>query len=343
MLRYKLLLWIFGLLLGQVVYASTINVREYYVPYLDGKQIHIKEKKLADNKPHQVLVLLNPLSIPSLEAFDVPGYSLMDTLAKAGWDVWGIDFIGQGKSSYPSEMQKNPAPAGKFPLRAKDATLQLDYIIPFILHQANKKTLSMLGWSWGSIVAAMYAINHPKQVDHLVLYGAIYDSSLPASVEAQFVLPYASANHQFNKHLPAYQNISWQMIENHWKKMIAGNKNITSPQVFNVVGKAYCQIDPHPFIKNTLRRSMGPMEDLFLAWNGYPLYAIHALTIPTLVIYGEHDFFADKRLYSQLTHVKIKKEIILENATHWVIYEKNRKVFSDAVLNFLNKSSEESK
>lgn len=283
----------------------------------------------------------------------------MDSLAKNGYDVWAIDFIGQGKSSYPKSMEKfyipigfYPSQKGVYPLQAKQAVKQLNQAVDFILEKTKKENIDLLGWSWGSVVAAMYSIDYPTKIKHLVLYGSMYSSHLKKILEPLFIKPFAGKDGKFSHNLPAYQNVPWKMVENHWKMMIGipwkkienhgemmigENKDIVNNSVINKVGDAYIKIDPNPYIRNSLRRPMGPMKDLYSIWNGEPIYDIKKLKTPTLVIYGDQDFFADKNLYKKLNNVAVKKEVVLNKATHWLIYEKARGQFINEVLNFLAK------
>ena len=121
--------------------------------------------------------------------------------------------------------------------------------------------------------------------------------------------------------------------------MMMGDKKIASKNVICIVGKVYKTIDKHAFIKETVRRPMGPVKDLFEIWNNRPIYDISKLFKSTLIIYGENDLFADKDLYEKLKSVHDKKEIIIKDATHWVIYEKNRNKFYIEVIKFLNSNS----
>lgn len=335
--------YLFFVAIGLVSYiniatASTNDIcRDYYINYIDGLKIHLKEKVISSSNrsQHNVLILLNPLSIPALDAFDVPGYSVMDKFAKQGYDVWGVDFLGQGSSSYPTAMEESPAPTKIVPLQAKDALLQLNSAINYITKKTGNNSVSLLGWSWGSVVAAMYSIEHPRQVDHLVLYGAMYSFTLPKKYQYLFIHPYQASDGKFNTDLPAYQNIPWKMIEHHWKMMLNGNQTIVSESAFSSVEDIYSKVDPRPFIPGTLRRPIGPMKDLFSIWNNQPIYNINKLTVPTLVIYGNQDVFADHGLYSKLTNVKFKQHIVLKPATHWLIYERTREQFISQVSKFL--------
>ncbi|TDT72059.1 pimeloyl-ACP methyl ester carboxylesterase [Allofrancisella inopinata] len=316
--------------------ASNVMSSDYYINY-NNKKIHLTEKKFSTGDTKGVIMLINPLSIPSIVAFDIPNYSLMDSLAKNGYDVWAIDFIGEGKSSYPKVMQIDPAPKGTYPLQATQAIKQLDKAIDFVLNKTHQKNMAILGWSWGSVVAAMYATENPYKVSHLVLYGSMYCSRLEKTIEPMFIRPFAGKNDEFNEELPDYQNITWEMIKQHWQMMLKDDKSIVSDQTINQIGKAYINIDPAPYIPDSLRRPMGPMKDLYSIWNGIPVYDISKLTTPTLVIYGDQDLFADRELYEKLVNVKIKQKVEIKHATHWLIYEKTRDQFIQNVLNFLGK------
>ena len=331
-------LWlVLGVFLTFNLSALSLSTSVYDIPYADGATLHLKEKKLISCKACKVIVLVNSLSIPSLAAFDVSGYSLMDALANSGYDVWGIDFIGEGKSSYPRAMQESPAPLGVFPLSASEALPQFKQAIDYISTKTGQSSVALLGWSWGSVVAAMYSINYPRKVNHLILYGAMYSARLPESVATIFVKPFAANPGEFKTDLAAYQNIPWEIIKNHWQMMRHGNLTIARPEAVSAVGATYTQCDPHPVIPGSLRRPMGPLRDLFTIWNGKPLYEIKQLSTPTLVIYGDQDLFADRSLYGQLKKTRFKQEVQLKQATHWLIYEKTRAQFVAEVLAFLKK------
>ncbi|MDD3267571.1 MAG: alpha/beta fold hydrolase [Burkholderiales bacterium] len=336
MLNYKILSALLVSIFMSNAYATNdIISNEYYIPY-KNQMIHLKEKQSSTNKNGKVIVLINSLSIPSLSAFDVPNYSLMDSLVTRGYNVWGIDFIGEGTSSYPDSMESSPAPIGKYPLDATEAVKELNAGVAYILKNTDKDKLSIIGWSWGSAVGAMYAIQNPKKVDRLVLYGAMYSSHLQESIVPIFVKPFAGVKNNFSESLPAYQNIPWQIINTHWNMMLNGNESILDESAVEEVAKVYKTADPKPVLSNSLRRPMGPMKDLYSIWNGKPIYDISKLKTPTLVIYGDQDLFADHNLYNKLTKVKIKKQIELKEATHWLIYEKTRDQFVDNVNDFLN-------
>ena len=182
---YKIFIIIFFLLFIKNVFALEIKNIEHFINIDKNKKIFVKEKYIEINKHKnaikqaKVIVLLPPLSIPSAEAFDISNLSLMDEFVKKGFDVWAIDFEGQGRSDYPKSMQEYPAPKGIFPLQQSEALQQLKVVIEYIKKQKSIDTVSLLGWSWGSVVAANYSTIYSKDIHNLILVGAMYSFLLP--------------------------------------------------------------------------------------------------------------------------------------------------------------------
>ncbi|BBH54114.1 alpha/beta fold hydrolase [Fluviispira sanaruensis] len=321
-------------------YSNGIKLTEHFIKYGSESTLYVKEKSSfkarAKNKKSNIVILLPPLCIPTAEAFDIPNVSFMDELAKGGLDVFSVDFEGMGKSTYPKEMQVFPPPEGVYPLQSKDAIKQLAVIIDYISKLKNVEKVSLVGWSFGSIVAAEFAsINH-KNVNKLVLTGAMHSFSLPL-----FTKPFADKNNQFNAKLGAYQVIPWEAIYSHWKMMMQ-DKDLVNQETVKSIEKVYINLDNKSKIPGSIRRVMGPMKDLFEVWNERPVYDISRIIQPTLVINGDQDLFADKNLFKKLTGAKVKREIVIKNATHWIIYENNRKSYIDAIVSFLKNKETES-
>jgi pimeloyl-ACP methyl ester carboxylesterase len=336
-MRYCKIFFIFLLcLFSKNLIALEIKNIDHFIQLDNSKKIFVKEKYIdikkqkIEIKHSKVIVLLPPLSIPSAEAFDISNLSFMNEFAKKGFDVWAIDFEGQGRSDYPKSMQENPAPKGIFPVQQSDALQQLKVVIDYIKKQKSIDSVSLLGWSWGSVVAANYSTLYSSDIHDLILVGAMYSFRLP-----KFAKPFLNKEDKFNTDLSAYQLVPWEAIDSHWK-MMEQNKNLVLDKDKEEVKKVYEQLDKNTFIKGSLRRAMGPMKDLVSIWSNKPVYDISKVTSNTLVIYGDQDLFADKNLFHKLIHCKNKKEVVIKNATHWVFYEKNRTQLNKEILNFLN-------
>jgi pimeloyl-ACP methyl ester carboxylesterase len=87
------------------------------------------------------------------------------------------------------------------------------------------------------------------------------------------------------------------------------------------------------------RGSNGVLEDSFYQATGRPLFGASSIYVPVLVITGEFDTwsYADGRegLMRDLTNAPVKKSFTMKNATHFVLFEKPRFEFFDAIDGFL--------
>lgn len=83
-------------------------------------KIFLRNKRRAGSNPQSSILLIHGATFPSVSLFDVDvdDVSFMDTLARAGLDVWAVDVRGYGGSARPHVMASRPltgeplAPAG---------------------------------------------------------------------------------------------------------------------------------------------------------------------------------------------------------------------------------------
>lgn len=68
--------------------------------FLLHKNLNNKKQYTSD----EIILFLEPFSVPTAQAFDVPKFSWMDEYARKGYDTWAMDFRGFGRSSRPKEM-----------------------------------------------------------------------------------------------------------------------------------------------------------------------------------------------------------------------------------------------
>ena len=297
-----------------------------------GVELYLREKRSAavSRAPEgKVVLFLEPFGVPTAEAFDVPGLSWMDALARAGYDTWALDFRGFGQSSRPPAMGKPPAANPPLTTTA-EAVRDLDAAVRYITEQRGVDTISLIGWSWGGVVGGAYAAEHPARVDKLVLHGAMHGFPLPMMTK-----PLESAP-GVPKPLPAYQLAPFALTGDHWKMMMAG-RELAAPASIEAVRKVFLAADPMSGDREppSIRRAMGPMVDLYSIWSDKPVYDAAKITAPVLVIAGDADSFADPTLFCSLTHSPDRREVIIPDATHWALYERNRDVLLSETEKFL--------
>ncbi|PEN96676.1 alpha/beta hydrolase [Bacillus cereus] len=313
--------------------TSRIIKEEYKIPqedetlYLLHKSVNTQKQYTSD----EIILFLEPFSVPTAEAFDVSNYSWMDEYAKKGYDTWAMDFRGFGQSSRPKEMSEAPN-LNKPVVHVEDATKDVETVVNWIKSKRSIKKVHLVGWSYGGVVAGNYAILHAKDINKLVLYGYMHGFTLPMMTEP-FESPLQKG--EFNPHAPSYQTVDFDKGMHHWHMMM-GEKKIVTNEAVDSVKDVFLHSDPmSEKNKDIIRRPMGPLEDLYSIWHNRPLYDASQITSPVLIIYGEDDVFADRDMLAKLTGTKQKKEVVIPNATHWAVYEKNRHVLWKEVLNFI--------
>ena len=92
---------------------------------------------------------------------DVPGrgeYSLMNVLARSGYDVWTVDHDGYGRSGSSGNNSDFAS-----------SVLDLKAAIPVVVAETGQARMHFFGTSSGAIRAGAFAQEHPERVDRLVL------------------------------------------------------------------------------------------------------------------------------------------------------------------------------
>lgn len=309
--------------------AASIQTKESMIPSLDaGIQLYLKEKSAPRAK--EAVLFLEPFGVPTAQAFDIPGYSWMDHLSEKGYATFALDFRGFGKSTRPDAMSKPPLDNQPV-VRATDAIKDVDATVQYIKKQKQVDKVTIIGWSWGGVVAGMYAAEHPKQVNKLVLYGSMHNFSLPFMTQ-----PLEEKPGVLKKKLPAYQLAEPQMTMHHWHMMMK-DKQLASADAMEKVSATFLRADETSQKRTppSIRRAMGPMIDLYSIWSNKPIFDAAKIQAPTLVVRGDADFFADPDYMKKLSGAKVKKEIVVKDGTHWLLYEKNRNQLLDATDAFL--------
>jgi len=123
-----------------------------------------------------VLFLVHGSSNSSRSSYDlsVPGkdeYSLMNAMARAGYDVWTMDHDGYGRSG--SSGNNSDIASGVEDLKAA---------IPVVLKETGQSKMHFYGTSSGGIRAGAYAQAEPERVDRLILSAFTYKGTGAAEI-----------------------------------------------------------------------------------------------------------------------------------------------------------------
>ena len=151
--------------------SKALKTRDHETERL-GMKIALYEKWLPGDETRwrtngKVVLLVHGATWSSRCTFDpVPGYSLMDALAEAGYDVFAIDLHGYGRSG-KSDRDMTEAGSG-----ADDIDAAVDYIRAF----RWVEKVHVLGYQWGAQPAGLFAMRKPNKVGKIVLFGMRFNT-----------------------------------------------------------------------------------------------------------------------------------------------------------------------
>jgi pimeloyl-ACP methyl ester carboxylesterase len=158
--------------------SHNIVGKDHYV-LSNGLKVYVWEKYQRNfertfTQNSKIVLLVHGRTWSGRPDFDlqIRDYSLMDFLAKNGYDVWAIDIHGYGRSEKTDKDWSDTASA------ANDIGAAVDYIAK----RRGVKKMSILGWSWGTQTSGLYAMNHPDKINKLILFamGWKADSRAPS-------------------------------------------------------------------------------------------------------------------------------------------------------------------
>jgi alpha-beta hydrolase superfamily lysophospholipase len=153
---------------------------EYWAKKGDVK-LNLWRKRVSEPKPGEaalpVVFLVHGSSNSSRSSYDltVPGkgeYSLMNVLARYGYDIWTMDHDGYGRSGSSSNSSD-----------IASSVEDLKAAIPVVVQETGQQKLHFYGTSSGGIRAAAYAQAQPERVGRLMLCAFTYKGNGAAEIE----------------------------------------------------------------------------------------------------------------------------------------------------------------
>ena len=326
MLRGQLLLTVITTplaiaLMSATCFASDVKEEQFRVPVTaSGLKVLVRHLSPANRQPvkaARVVLILHGGTLPSgaSAAFRFDGHSWMDDLSDHGFDVWAMDYLGYGGSDRYPEMSA-PATANPPLGRAAQVSSQVSAVVEFICKHQKVPKVSIISHSWGTLVAGVFATQEPARLDRLVLYG-------PVALRQQ-------ANTSTDP-LPAY---SYVTEEEQWKRFSGWAPQNETPVLekrhFDKLGPTYIDSDPtsHSRTPASVQVPGGPDADATDAWTGKFIYDPSKIQSPTLIIRGEWETITTDEdahwLYKALTNAPIKRDVLINRATHVMHLEKSR-------------------
>jgi len=317
---------------------QAVDTQEFMIPAVDpGIRLYVRNKHLASQSRFpgdRVVLFVHGATYPASTAFDLQlgGVSWMDYLAQRGYDVYLVDLRGYGRSTRPAEMDQ---PADRNPPLTPTAVAVQDVgaAADFIRKRRGVDRINLLAWSWGTTIMATYTTRNNDKVNKLVLYAPQWIRTTPSLVK-----PGPGG-------LGAYRVVEESAAKARWLTGVpeAKKADLIPAGWFESWAKATFSSDPWG-AKQTparIRAPNGVIKDGLDYWSaGKPYYNPEDIRVPTMLILGEWDQdtppYMAQTLFPKLVNAPYKQMVMVGEATHTVIMEKNRMQLFRAVQSFLD-------
>jgi len=284
----------------------------------DGLRIYLWEKHKAGLEHSfaisgKVALLVHGGTWSGRPDFDlqVRDYSLMDLLATNGYDVWAIDIHGYGHSDKTDKDWSG----------VQSAAADIDAAVEFITKFRGVSKVDLLGWSAGTQRVGLYAMQHPERVGKLILYAPQWKGTADYRDRVRKRIENGGeplGQYRINTEMAARSDFVEGELALHPQ---------FEEDVVALYAREALQADPqspNAFVDNANLPILDPLR----------------ITVPTMIIFGEYDYFAKEEdllpFFSQLK-TRDKRVVLLPHGGHALILEKDHRRFQQEVLNFFDR------
>jgi alpha-beta hydrolase superfamily lysophospholipase len=287
--------------------AQVVGREHWAIKQVSGQDIRLFmwNKRLANETtpPKATVLLVHGSSVSSTPVFDltVPGRddaSLMDWLARRGYDVWCFDCEGYGRSDKSRPVTADVA------MGADD----LEVVSQAILKQTGGAQLMVYGSSSGALRAALFAQRQPQRVARLLLDAMVWTGEgSPTLAERRKRLPAYLAHHR--------RPIDRAMVRSIFTRDHPGTSDLS---VVDAFADAVLALDD----------SM-PTGTYIDMTSKLPVCDPTKIKVPTVILRGEYDGIASMSdlmgFFERLAHPD-KQLVMMQGIAHSSTRSKNYRV-----------------
>ena len=319
--------------------------RDHFIQSTHDDAIVLRLRESSPNRtfppqtcPYAILCIHGAVT-PSI-VFDVEknNMSWLNFFARQGIPSFALDLRGYGRSSKPKGMSA-PIEISPFDCDHEVALLDIHDAITFIQRQTNIQKIVLVGLSWGSLLAGMYASQHQECIHSLVLLGAVYcyknplwapwmdprnPTTLHSSLTGYRILYKEMLRVMWYFEIPEMQRDAWQDE--------AILQDIESEMLYSD------QVWSQEHALESMRVPNGVLKDVAKIYGGHEFYKPEDIIVPTLILRGDHDQSSHPKdmegLFSRLA-TACKYYYTIGNASHYALIERKAPFMMELVSHFL--------
>jgi pimeloyl-ACP methyl ester carboxylesterase len=289
--------------------AAGLKRQEFFVNTDTGMKLAVVAKMPAAGRLGKAVLLVHGSGV-GWAYWNVPirDYSIMDHLAKKGFDVYAVECRGYGKSTKPNGMEVN----------ATNIARDLKSVLAEIGKKSGVRKVSLAGHSSAGAVLLVAASLYPELLDRMILIGVPYKK-----VHPNFVA-YANKVIEMGKepgkdYVPNlhYKDVE-KRLDAYDEDVVAWYKKVVEAQYPMMPGGVYPDVINNPSIP-----------------------VVPTMKIPTLILNGSKEYVVDPEdamaLFKDLG-APDKAMIILPGGFHLMFLEKRGHVgLQESMLFWLTK------
>ena len=293
--------------------TCTATVGELRIPSRDpGVEILVQRARAPGPRVGRV-VLTHGAGSGGSATWNLPGeHSVLGHLACAGIDAYAFDARGYGGSTRPPELERDD-PKGEPIVRARDVQSDLQAIVDLVRRDSGPGPVDLMGWSWGCVVAGLFASERASEVRRLVLVAPVWDRQLAS------------------RHIT---DRIWREESRalHRKLEAPGRED---PRVHAAFVEALFRFEAG----DVVRLPNGPYRDLY--GPDAPVWDARAVTAEVLVIRGERDGASRReaalRLFEALANARSRAYVEVGDTGHFLFRRAGARAFRAFVTRFLTR------
>ena len=299
-----------------------------------GIELYIRNKRpatLTEYLPEKTVVIVHGATFSSGSLYDVPlgGYSFLDYLAGAGFDVFAVDVRGYGHSTRPREMEIDGS-LNRPSVDTERGVGDFTTAVEFVLRYRGLDKAHLFAMSWGGTVAGAFAARNPGKVVKLALLAPQWVSDKPVALD-------------MGGPLDCYRLVPVRESIARWLNGVPerARERLIPAGWFDSWAAATLAEDPWSVDKapGRLRATNGPIQDIRDYWrSGRPFYEPSNISAPVLLLHGEWDRDVPLELaqnyFAQLRTSPYRRWVEIGEATHMMLMEKNRLQAFRAITDF---------
>lgn len=276
----------------------------------DGIQLSIWEKYAGEPQGKPVVLLAHGSATAGRESFDLqvaghPSVSLMDGLARQGFDVFAPDMRGFGRSSLPETH-----------VTTEQAGADLAAVVDYVRDLRGVDQVHLLAWSWGTQYSGQFVMAQPHKVARYISYAQMHADSHDLQLR--------------RSRLDAFRRTPYiRITDAGWKLRFYSltPEGVNLPAVVEAFALAAAQGQP--------RSPTGPQVDLLTRM---PLVDAAQIPVPVMMIHGQYDDVADLPgllpFFAALPNPD-KRYVVIPDAGHMMHLQLGHRRFQQAVVEFL--------